>query len=165
MTAPGQAAMFRDTYVRGLAFACFFAVPAATAYLVLSGAIAGGIGFGAFGAADGRGLISAALGGLAPAIVGETLFLVTTYACYARKDTRNPLRGMVIQAIVCAAGIAAVVTTSMALLSSPALAWPFPRAAWPRHGTWCANYGRNCRAAGSRGCGCRSSKPPSARPS
>jgi putative peptidoglycan lipid II flippase len=109
MTAPGQAAMFRDTYVRGLAFACFFAVPAAAAYLVLSGAIAGGIGFGAFGAADGRGLISAALGGLAPAIVGETLFLVTTYACYARKDTRNPLRGMIIQAIVCTAGIAAVV--------------------------------------------------------
>ena len=32
MTAPGQAAMFRDTYVRGLAFACFLAVPAATAY-------------------------------------------------------------------------------------------------------------------------------------
>jgi murein biosynthesis integral membrane protein MurJ len=109
MTAPVQAGMFRDTYVRGLAFACFFAVPAATAYFVLSGAIAGGIGFGAFGAADGRGLISAALGGLAPAIVGETLFLVTTYACYARKDTRNPLRGMVIQAIVCTAGIAAVV--------------------------------------------------------
>jgi murein biosynthesis integral membrane protein MurJ len=109
MTAPGQAVMFRDTYVRGLAFACFFAVPAAAAYLVLSGAIAGGIGFGAFGAADGRGLISAALGGLAPAIVGETLFLVTTYACYARKDTRNPLRGMIIQAIVCTAGIAAVV--------------------------------------------------------
>lgn len=109
MTAPGQAVMFRDTYVRGLAFACFFAVPAAAAYLVLSGAIAGGIGFGAFGAANGRGLISAALGGLAPAIVGETLFLVTTYACYARKDTRNPLRGMIIQAIVCTAGIAAVV--------------------------------------------------------
>ena len=90
MTAPGQAAMFRDTYLRGLAFACFFAVPAATAYLVLSGPIAGGIGFGAFGAADGRELIAAALGGLAPAIVGETLFLVTTYACYARKDTRQP---------------------------------------------------------------------------
>jgi murein biosynthesis integral membrane protein MurJ len=125
MTAPGQAAMFRDTYQRGLAFACFFAVPAATAYLVLSGPIAGGIGFGAFGAADGRDLISAALGGLAPAIVGETLFLVTTYACYARKDTRNPLRGMIIQAIVCAAGIAAVVNLlhGTALLTGLGLAF------------------------------------------
>ena len=54
MTAPGQAALFRDTYVRGLAFACFFAVPAATAYAVLAGPIAGMIGFGAFGAAGGR---------------------------------------------------------------------------------------------------------------
>ena len=125
MTAPGQAAMFRDTYLRGLAFACFFAVPAATAYLVLSGPIAGGIGFGAFGAADGRDLISAALGGLAPAIVGETLFLVTTYACYARKDTRKPLRGMIIQAIVCAAGIAVVVNLlhGTALLTGLGLAF------------------------------------------
>ena len=125
MTAPGQAAMFRDTYLRGLAFACFFAVPAATAYLVLSGPIAGGIGFGAFGAADGRALIAAALGGLAPAIVGETLFLVTTYACYARKDTRKPLRGMIIQATVCAAGIAVVVNLlhGTALLAGLGLAF------------------------------------------
>jgi murein biosynthesis integral membrane protein MurJ len=125
MTAPGQSAMFRDTYLRGLAFACFFAVPAATAYLVLSGPIAGGIGFGAFGAADGRDLISAALGGLAPAIVGETLFLVTTYACYARKDTRSPLRGMIIQATVCSAGIAAAVNLlhGTALLTGLGLAF------------------------------------------
>jgi peptidoglycan biosynthesis protein MviN/MurJ (putative lipid II flippase) len=125
MTAPGEAAMFRDTYLRGLAFACFFAVPAATAYLVLSGPIAGGIGFGAFGAAGGRALIAAALGGLAPAIVGETLFLVTTYACYARKDTRKPLRGMIIQATVCAAGVAVVVNLlqGTALLTGLGLAF------------------------------------------
>ena len=108
MTAPGQAVMFRDTYLRGLAFACFFAVPAATAYAVLARPIAGAIGFGAFGAAGGRDLIAAALLGLAPAIVGETVFLVTTYACYARKDTTRPLRGMVIQVVVCAAGVAVV---------------------------------------------------------
>lgn len=107
MTAPGQVRTYRDTYVRGLAFACFFAVPAATAYAVLARPIAGMIGLGAFGAVGGRLLIAAALLGLAPAIVGETLFLVTTYACYARKDTIHPLRGMVIQAIVCAGGIAA----------------------------------------------------------
>jgi putative peptidoglycan lipid II flippase len=107
MTGPGQATMFRDTYVRGLAFACFFAVPAATAYAVLAQPISGMIGFGAFSAADGRGLIAAAVRGLAPAIIGETLFLVTTYACYARKETAYPLRGMVIQAVVCAGGIAA----------------------------------------------------------
>jgi putative peptidoglycan lipid II flippase len=109
MTEPSQAGLFRDTYRRGLVFAAFLVVPAAAAYAVLAGPLAGAIGFGAFGAADGRRLIAAALLGLAPAITGETLFLVTTYACYARKDTTYPLRGMVIHAVVCGAGIAAAV--------------------------------------------------------
>ena len=124
MTAPGQTALFRDTYVRGLAFACFFAVPAATAYAVLGGPIAGMMGFGAFGAAGGRELIAAALRGLAPAIIGETLFLVTTYACYARKETGYPLRGMVIQAVVCAGGIVATLQLhGAALLTGLGLAF------------------------------------------
>jgi putative peptidoglycan lipid II flippase len=106
MTGPDQAGLFRDTYVRGLAFAAFLVVPAATAYGVLSWPLANAIGFGAFGAADGRQLLAASLLGLAPAITGETLFLVTTYACYARKDTTSPLRGMIIHAVVCAGGIA-----------------------------------------------------------
>jgi peptidoglycan biosynthesis protein MviN/MurJ (putative lipid II flippase) len=109
MTSPGQAGLFRDTYVRGLVFAAFLTIPAATAYAVLARPLAGAIGFGAFAAGGGQELIAAAFLGLAPAIVGETLFLVTTYACYARKDTTRPLRGMIIQSIVCAVGIAAVV--------------------------------------------------------
>ncbi len=106
MAAPSQAGLFRDTYVRGLAFASFLVVPAATAYAVLAQPLAGAIGMGAFGAAGGRVLLAAALLGLAPAIIGETLFLVTTYACYARGDTAHPLRGMIIHTAVCAAGIA-----------------------------------------------------------
>jgi len=116
MTAPDQASLFRDTYVRGLVFAAFLVIPAATAYAVLARPLAGVIGQGAFGAAGGRELIAAALLGLAPAITFQTLFLVTTYACYARKDTIHPLRGMIIQTAVCAAGIAAVVH-----LNGPAL--------------------------------------------
>lgn len=108
MTAPGQAGLFRDTYVRGVAFASFLAVPAAAAYAVLSRPLAGAIGMGAFGAAGGRVLLASALLGLAPAILGETLFLVTTYACYARGDTSYPLRGMLIHATICVAGIAVV---------------------------------------------------------
>ena len=86
------------------------------AYAVLSGTLAGAIGFGAFAAGGGRELLAAALLGLAPAITGETVFLVTTYAFYARKDTSYPLRGMLIHASVCAVGIAAV-----AHLRGPAL--------------------------------------------
>jgi putative peptidoglycan lipid II flippase len=108
MTAPGQAGLFRDTYMRGLAFATFLVVPAATAYAVLAVPLADTIGFGHFAAGDGRQLLAASLLGLAPAITGETVFLVTTYACYARKDTTYPLRGMILHAVVCAAGIVIV---------------------------------------------------------
>ena len=108
LTGPGQAELFRDTYRRGLVFAAFLVVPAATAYAALARPLAGAVAFGGFGADGGRELIAAALLGLAPAIIGETVFLVTTYACYARKDTTHPLRGMVIQATVCAGGVAAV---------------------------------------------------------
>jgi putative peptidoglycan lipid II flippase len=107
MTALSQAPLFRDTYVRGLAFASFLVIPAATAYAVLARPLAGAIAFGRFSASGGAGLLAASLTGLAPGIIGETLFLVTTYACYARKDTTHPLRGMMIQTVVCAGVIAA----------------------------------------------------------
>ena len=124
MTAPGQAGLFRDTYMRGLAFATFLVVPAATAYAVLSLPLADTIGFGRFAAGGGRELLAASLLGLAPAITGETVFLVTTYACYARKDTTYPLRGMIIHAVVCAAGIAVVAPLrGTALLTGLGLAY------------------------------------------
>jgi peptidoglycan biosynthesis protein MviN/MurJ (putative lipid II flippase) len=110
-TGPDQARLFRDTYLRGLAFASFIVLPAATAYAVLSWPLARAISFGSFHNTGGVGLVSASLLGLAPGIIGETLFLITTYACYARQDTRHPLRGMVIQTAVCAAVIAVVVAS------------------------------------------------------
>jgi murein biosynthesis integral membrane protein MurJ len=124
LTGPAQAGQFRDTYLRGLAFAAFLVVPAATAYAVLPRTLAGAIGFGAFAAGGGRELLAAALLGLAPAIIGETVFLVTTYAFYARKDTVYSLRGMIVHAIVCAAGIAvAVHLHGPALLAGLGLAY------------------------------------------
>jgi putative peptidoglycan lipid II flippase len=106
MTAPDQAQSFRDTYVQGLGFAAFLVVPAAVAYAALAGPLAGAIGFGGFGNGGAVHLIAASLTGLAPGIIGQTLFLVTTYACYARGDTASPLRGMLLQAVVCVCGIA-----------------------------------------------------------
>jgi peptidoglycan biosynthesis protein MviN/MurJ (putative lipid II flippase) len=105
MTEPAQAGVFRDTYVRGVSFAAFLVVPAATAYAVIALPLAGAIGFGAFAKGGGRVLLAAVLMGLALAVIGETLFAVSSYACYARKDTTHPLRGMIIQTLVCAAGI------------------------------------------------------------
>ncbi len=34
------------------------------------------------------------LAGLALAVVGQTIFMIGSYACYARKDTRSPLSAM-----------------------------------------------------------------------
>jgi murein biosynthesis integral membrane protein MurJ len=110
MTEPGQERVYRDTYVQGLLFAAFLVIPAAAAYAVLARPLAGAIGFGGFGASSAHHLIAAALLGLAPGIIGQTLFLVTTYACYARGDTSHPLRGMMLQAAV-TAGTVAVTST------------------------------------------------------
>ncbi len=126
MTGPAQAGMFRDTYVRGLSFAAFLVIPAATAYAVIAQPLAGAIGFGAFAKGGGRTLLAAALAGLALAVVGETMFAVSSYACYARKDTAHPLRGMIIQAAVCAVGIAvAVQFHGTAVLFGLGLAYSF----------------------------------------
>lgn len=103
MTGGGQLVVFRDTYVRGVAYALFLAVPAAVAYLVLAWPIARAVSFGGFGTGAGIALIAAAVMTLSLGVVGETLFLVTTYACYARGDTRTPLRGMALQTLICLA--------------------------------------------------------------
>jgi putative peptidoglycan lipid II flippase len=104
LTEPRQARLFRDTYVRGLVFAAYLIVPAAAAYAVLARPLAAAVGQHAF-AAGGRELIAAAVVGLAPFIIGETVLLISTYACYARKDATHPLRAMIIQAAVCAVGL------------------------------------------------------------
>lgn len=104
MRAPRDAPAFRDTFVRGLVFALFLAVPAAAGYLAIAGPIAHAVAVGGFGTDAGTALIATALGTLAVGIGGETAFLVATYACYAREDTRTPMRAMLLQLGVCLAG-------------------------------------------------------------
>jgi putative peptidoglycan lipid II flippase len=102
--AAGDNAAFRDAFVRGLVFALFIAVPAAVGYLAIRDPIARAIAYGGFGTEAGTALIATALGALAAGILGETAFLVATYACYAREDTRTPMRAMLAQLGVCLAG-------------------------------------------------------------
>lgn len=103
MTGTAQLVVFRDTYLRGVAYALFLAVPAAVAYLALAWQIARAVSFGGFGTGAGIALIAAAVMTLSVGVVGETVFLVTTYASYARGDTRTPLQGMVLQTGICLA--------------------------------------------------------------
>jgi putative peptidoglycan lipid II flippase len=104
MRAPADRAAFHDTFVRGLVFALFIAVPAAAGYLAIAGPIAQAIAYGGFGTDTGTTLIATSIAALAAGILGETVFLVATYACYAREDTRTPMRAMVLQLGVCVAG-------------------------------------------------------------
>ncbi len=104
MRATADRPAFHDTFVRGLVFALFIAVPAAAGYLAIAGPIAQAIAYGGFGTDTGTTLIATSLAALAVGILGETVFLVATYACYAREDTRTPMRAMVLQLGVCVAG-------------------------------------------------------------
>jgi putative peptidoglycan lipid II flippase len=51
--------------------------------------------------AAGTTMVAASLAALSVAVVGQTAFLIATYASYARKDTRSPLISMLLQAAVC----------------------------------------------------------------
>ena len=103
MTGPGDGPVFRDTFVRGLAFSLFVAIPAAAGYLAIAGPVAHAVAYGGFGTDAGVTLIATSLGALAVGVVGEATFLVATYACYAREDTRTPMRAMALQVGVCLA--------------------------------------------------------------
>jgi putative peptidoglycan lipid II flippase len=93
--------LFRDTLTSGYALALFATIPAATGYLVLAEPLAQAISVGRMNSGHGAQLIAASLAVGAAGIVGQTVFMIATYACYARKDTRSPLRSMALQAGVC----------------------------------------------------------------
>lgn len=116
MSDSASAATFRDTYVRGLVFAAFLVVPAAVAYAALSGPMSRAVSYGGFAGPQGTGLLAACVAALSAGVLGETCFMVTTYACYARHDTRSPLRAMVVQVVV---GL--LVVAWAPLLSGPAM--------------------------------------------
>jgi putative peptidoglycan lipid II flippase len=97
----GHSAAFHDTLVRGLAFAGFLALPAATGYVVLAGPLGRAVALGRMNAPAAIGLVSSSIRTLGPGLIGEAAFLIITYAAYARRDTRTPLRAMGIQMLVC----------------------------------------------------------------
>lgn len=106
-----DAASFRDTLVRGLALGFFVTIPAAAGYLVLATPLARAVSFGEMNSAAGVAMIAAALTPLCVAVVAQTAFMILTYAFYARKDTRSPLRSMALETVLCLGlvGIALVV--------------------------------------------------------
>jgi putative peptidoglycan lipid II flippase len=108
MHLDGDLTAFRDTLVRGLALGFFITIPASVGYLVLAMPLARAITFGRMDSPAGVTMVGVSLAALSLAVVGQTAFLIATYASYARKDTRSPLTSMLLQAVIClgAAGIA-----------------------------------------------------------
>jgi putative peptidoglycan lipid II flippase len=92
---------FRDTFVRGLVMGFLVTIPAAVGYLVLATPLAQAIAFGRMGSHDGVLMIAASLAGLSLAVVGQTAFMIGTYASYARNDTSTPLMSMLLQTTIC----------------------------------------------------------------
>jgi putative peptidoglycan lipid II flippase len=126
----GDEGLFRDTVVRGLRFAFFITVPAAVTVALLAPALARAVSFGRMAEQGGDVLVASTLLVLAAGIVGETGFLIGTYASYARGDTRSPLRSMLVKFGACFAVLAvalgahgsAVVVLASAAVSVAALA-------------------------------------------
>lgn len=110
MHVDGDIAEFRDTLVHGYALGLFIAIPAAVGYLGLAYPIARAVSFGRMDTANGVLLVAGALATLAVAVVGQTAFMIATYASYARKDTRSPLVSMLLQAVTCL-GLASIALT------------------------------------------------------
>jgi peptidoglycan biosynthesis protein MviN/MurJ (putative lipid II flippase) len=107
MHLDGEVTAFRDTLVRGFALGFFVTIPAAIGYLALAFPLAGAVSFGRMSGQDGVTMVAVSLAALSLAVVGQTAFMIATYASYARNDTRSPLRSMMIQATVCL-GIASI---------------------------------------------------------
>ncbi len=81
---------FRDECTRAITLICFLTLPAAVAYLVLAGPLAGAMAFGAMSGTTGPALVAACLAGISLAVIGESAFQLFTNASYARADARSP---------------------------------------------------------------------------
>jgi putative peptidoglycan lipid II flippase len=98
----GAARRFRDELVRGAGLACFIAVPASLAIVVLARPIAHAISFGQMATATGTTLVTVALAATGLSAFGQAVWLVCSFASYARNDASAPLRASVVRTIVVA---------------------------------------------------------------
>lgn len=101
---------FRAELAQGLALVLLLAVPVSLAYVALAWPLARAVSFGAMAGPDGVRLIAVSLASIGIGVLGESVFRVATHACYARRDVRTPLAGMVVRSAVCLGGLALALT-------------------------------------------------------
>jgi putative peptidoglycan lipid II flippase len=93
----GDHVQMRVELFRATGLAAFVTIPAAVAYLVLAPALARAVTFGNLATQTGVSLVTASIASIALAVIGDGAFILATYACYARKDARTPLRSMLLR--------------------------------------------------------------------
>jgi putative peptidoglycan lipid II flippase len=103
MIQEDRASDFAVTYQRAVGLALFLVVPAALGYVVLAVPLANAVAVGQMSSTVGVAMVTGSLSALALGLVGETLFVISTQAAYARGDARTPLLSMVLQGVVCVA--------------------------------------------------------------
>ncbi|MDT4939137.1 MAG: putative peptidoglycan lipid flippase [Pseudonocardiales bacterium] len=101
LSARGAAAEFSDTFVRGISLGFFVAIPAAVGCVTLAWPVAHAVSIGRMNTPAGVAMVAGSMAALAVAIVAQNVFMIATYASYARLDTRSPLHAMVLQAVTC----------------------------------------------------------------
>jgi len=108
----GALGRFRAELGRAVGLALFIAIPASVAYLVLAGPLARAVSLGELATDRGVELVTLALVGLAVGVVGQSLFVLCTYASYALGDARSPVRAMVVRTAILAPGLAVALALS-----------------------------------------------------
>ena len=112
----GDHAGMRDELFRATGLAAFVTIPAAVAYLALAVPLARGVTFGNLATQHGVSLVAASIASIAPAVIGDGAFILATYACYARKDARTPLRSMLLRTGITLGCLAAAWTLGLPVL-------------------------------------------------
>jgi putative peptidoglycan lipid II flippase len=92
-----NAVAFREELGKALGLACFVTVPIAAAYAASAHQIADIVAFGRLDTANATEFVAVSLIALSPAVIGETAFILGTYALYAQEDVRAPIRSMLVR--------------------------------------------------------------------
>lgn len=92
-----QAGIFGEQLAKAMALACFITIPVAAMYAVSAQQIANVVAFGRLDTAHATEYIAVALIALSPAVIGETGFILGTYALYAQENVRAPIRSMAVR--------------------------------------------------------------------
>ena len=100
----GTPQSFVETFTESLRLTLFIAFPAFLVFFLMTNQMAGAVSLGEMSNAAAIALVATVLFGLAPGIIGESIVVVSTSACYARQNASVPFISMIIRFLIAAFG-------------------------------------------------------------